>query len=583
MPKTPNLGLYLTDETDTEKYFRTYRTEMSGTQSDSNMNLIDKAIGTLQLTHASPFNLRGVVYDLKELNTVQNPLLNDTYMVTTKHCFYTWNGEKWFQSSENDQQIKTYVEEWLENHPEYVTTVQDGAVSIDKMSPEAIEALKADAAADAAYQTANYYNLSEIPNAYLTHSFEWLTDGDNISYGQQGMTVTDKYIVLAGNAINAGDLNDTRFYVYVLDKNTYQAADLGSVSNPIFVKCADLVGFPAKFHANNVAWVERDNEIFVFNGGDNQIAAVFDATTFVFKRVDDFGASWDGQTGYDNKTDQWVAVTWHTAELPYLHICIYDHDRHLVREIRNIKRMGVMQSVMFDDGLIYLPQSCTSAYNADMGVAQNILVIDQHGNLVRSWWLKNGENNNARTDAEEIEDMGVIREGVMLIATNGYGFGTNNHKGAKLFEMPYRVQNSVGDLREYDRAFAGDFFDLWSSNNIYRTPVARFGVGTPITNNYFESAYINYVKFGHIVMVKIEGTIVPPTPSGWVKIGTGFPVSRDWTLATNIISDSGKGMLRVKVEKNTGDLYIFPKYMPGVEPATVNIGGSFVYASNASW
>lgn len=476
------------------------------------------------------------------------------------------------------------VEEALARHPDWVTTVEDGAVSIDKLSPGAIESLNT----DAAYQTASYYNLKEIPNAYQVHTFEWLQDGDNISYGQQGMAVTDRYVVLAGNAVNAGDLNDTRFYVYVLDKNTYQAADLGSVSNPIFVKCADLDDFPEKFHANNVAWVERDNEIFVFNGGDNQIAAVFDATTFVFKRVDDFGSSWNGQTGYDNKTDQWVAVTWHTAELPYLHICIYDHDRHLVREIRNIKRMGVMQSVTFDDGLIYLPQSCTSAYNADMGVAQNILVIDQHGNLVRSWWFKNGENNNARTDAEEIEDMGVIRDGVMLIATNGYGFGTNNHKGAKLFEMPYRVQNSVGDLREYDRAFAGDFFRVWNSQSVDRDLVARFGTPDTIQNQYFEITAVNYVKYGHIVMVKVEGFIIPPgeggsMPNDWVKIATGMPISSNWTLATNIISDNGKGMIRVKVEKSTGDLYVFPRFLPNIDPQRLGVGGSFVYNSSETW
>ena len=48
MGTTPNLGLHTTAITETEKTFLQYRTEMAGTDSDSNMNKIDAAIGEIQ-------------------------------------------------------------------------------------------------------------------------------------------------------------------------------------------------------------------------------------------------------------------------------------------------------------------------------------------------------------------------------------------------------------------------------------------------------------------------------------------------------------------------------------------------------
>lgn len=48
MGQTANLGLHLTATDETNKTFLKYRTELSGTNSDSNMNIIDKAVGNAQ-------------------------------------------------------------------------------------------------------------------------------------------------------------------------------------------------------------------------------------------------------------------------------------------------------------------------------------------------------------------------------------------------------------------------------------------------------------------------------------------------------------------------------------------------------
>lgn len=47
MGKTTNLGLHTTATNETSKTFLEYRTELSGTGADSNMNIIDKAYGDM--------------------------------------------------------------------------------------------------------------------------------------------------------------------------------------------------------------------------------------------------------------------------------------------------------------------------------------------------------------------------------------------------------------------------------------------------------------------------------------------------------------------------------------------------------
>jgi hypothetical protein len=44
MPKTPNIGLTLTPESDDQKTFLTFRTELAGDGADSNMLIIDTEI-----------------------------------------------------------------------------------------------------------------------------------------------------------------------------------------------------------------------------------------------------------------------------------------------------------------------------------------------------------------------------------------------------------------------------------------------------------------------------------------------------------------------------------------------------------
>lgn len=48
MSKSPNIGLTLTAESETEKRFMTFRTELSGEKEDSNMMIIDTEFGVLK-------------------------------------------------------------------------------------------------------------------------------------------------------------------------------------------------------------------------------------------------------------------------------------------------------------------------------------------------------------------------------------------------------------------------------------------------------------------------------------------------------------------------------------------------------
>lgn len=124
MAKSPNIGLHLTAINDTDKTFLDYRNELSGTDADSNMMILDKAVGDaqkaiisnkqgsdsrfssidnnisrLQQQLTSPFNFKGTVADMAALNAIKNPAQNDTYYVISEKCRYSWTWSVWQQSS----------------------------------------------------------------------------------------------------------------------------------------------------------------------------------------------------------------------------------------------------------------------------------------------------------------------------------------------------------------------------------------------------------------------------------------------------------------------------------------------------
>lgn len=134
MAKSPKLNLELTSKTETGKKWLDYVEGMSGNTQNSNMMKIDTAIGNLrdavshtsdkisslgeeltgsiadlQKSIASPFQHKGTVESLTELNNISNPKQNDTYYVIGEGSNYTYNGSTWTQSSMKETQYAGQV------------------------------------------------------------------------------------------------------------------------------------------------------------------------------------------------------------------------------------------------------------------------------------------------------------------------------------------------------------------------------------------------------------------------------------------------------------------------------------------
>lgn len=130
MGKTTNLGLHTTATNETSKTFLEYRTEMSGPNNDSNMVMIDAAIGKNKRDIASanaeitsvkqnittmnsdlnskiaevrqrqtmPYTFKGSC-TYAELQSKTNANINDYWYVTDLYYDMAYNGESWEQSS----------------------------------------------------------------------------------------------------------------------------------------------------------------------------------------------------------------------------------------------------------------------------------------------------------------------------------------------------------------------------------------------------------------------------------------------------------------------------------------------------
>lgn len=332
-----------------------------------------------------------------------------------------------------DEEIQTYVEDWLDDHPEATTTVQDGAITYAKLN----ESLASGLVEDNGTYKYDYNELANIPEPkpsipllekptmVLKKSFARLTDSDSYSYGQQGAVVTDSYIVLGMNSL--GTNADKRNLIYILDKTTYEPATL-SVTNPIQLEFTSSTT-PTASHANSIAWDRERGEIYVFTMNGN-IAIVFDDTTFAEKRREVMPTG--GQIGYDNINKQWCFITYASNNSEYSIQIWDDAKQNLIKRVSG-SRIGTTQGVLFHDGLIYLPTSVDSSVTTYGGM-QNIKVLDTESNLMRSWWFASGV---------ELEDIGLINESTMMIACNS---GNN----IALYEMQYRSADSISELDAFD-------------------------------------------------------------------------------------------------------------------------------------
>lgn len=67
--------------------------------ADANYKNLSNRITTVETNQTSPFNFKGAVADMTELEATENPERNDTYFVEGLQCRYTWTGSDWQKSS----------------------------------------------------------------------------------------------------------------------------------------------------------------------------------------------------------------------------------------------------------------------------------------------------------------------------------------------------------------------------------------------------------------------------------------------------------------------------------------------------
>lgn len=332
-----------------------------------------------------------------------------------------------------DGSVEDYINDWLDSHPEATTTVQDGSITSSKLASESVSTTKMQDGAityakiDDALK--NRIDLYESPHAYLKYTEAWITDSSNVEYGQQGMCVTDNYIVLAGSSISP--LN-TKNYIYVLNKETYEPITLNQ-GNPFFIEF-DSSTTPTTSHAGCLAWDKDNGEIYLQTFIDN-IAIVFDDTTLSEKRRETMPDG--GWIGYDNVTKHWCFVSYTNNGTQYL-VKIYDTTKTTLLKTFTVDReININEGVYFNDGLIYIHMSASDDASGGLNIykrPQGILVIDTDGHVIKFWWFNN---------IYEIEGLSVLRDGVMLVASSDLGY-------IRLLEMPYKpTATLIGAVYEH--------------------------------------------------------------------------------------------------------------------------------------
>lgn len=227
MAKSPNIGLHLTAINDTDKTFLDYRNELSGTDADSNMMILDKAVGDaqkaiisnkqgsdsrfssidnnisrLQQQLTSPFNFKGTVADMAALNAIKNPAQNDTYYVISEKCRYSWTWSVWQQSSMEESK---YADELAD---------LKSALTV------------AYALLDTTYNTQYLFNSSAIHGSYYTRQNDTITTINNATYVRYPKISS----LSSGTYSFIGLARGYSFVEYVSDGSLHTFTELGATT-----------------------------------------------------------------------------------------------------------------------------------------------------------------------------------------------------------------------------------------------------------------------------------------------------------------------------------------------------------------
>lgn len=261
---------------------------------------------------------------------------------------------------------------------------------------------------------------------------------DDVTYYQNGCCVTNDNIVFArSTADNRG------LCLYVINKNTYAPAVITGKTNPVII---DLSNMPfSTAHSNSAAFVEDQNEIHIKANYSYEI--IIDAESFDVKRTEELPyTGYCAAYGYDPINNQWAYICYNDA-MPGADkfiVRIHDENDTLINEFE-LDRVSTCQDATFYDGLIILAlteqgeaNSYQDRYNANFEGAQNIIIFDTEGNILRSWWYSD--------DYVEFEGVSIITDGRAIVATKH----TDENNNLCIYALPYKHINDTMNLREYD-------------------------------------------------------------------------------------------------------------------------------------
>lgn len=313
------------------------------------------------------------------------------------------------------------IDAWLDDHPEATTTVEDGSITVSKLHSSARSSLeKGEALADSGV----LYQLTAIPQP---------EDANDGAYYLGGCAVTNDSIVFA-----MATSGNTKAALYAIDKDDYSEV----TSTPVAIDSTDI----SAPHCNSMTYVPSTNELWV--KADYYKYIVIDGTTLQKKRLENIPyPGYCAASSFDPVTEQWVYICYNDvlAQADAFEVHIHDKNGNVVRDF-SIDRVSTAQDCTYYDGFILLElteqgqaSSYQSEYNANMKGAQNILVFDDYGNILRSWWYSK--------DYKEMEGISILTDGRAVVSTKQKDDDDNQI----VYVLPYKNINDTMALREYDK------------------------------------------------------------------------------------------------------------------------------------
>lgn len=374
--------------------------------------------------------------------------------------------------------------------------------------------------------------LLDNPSAFLKHTHAWFVHNEK-TLAQQGLCITNNYIVLAHSSISPNENEEN--CLYVLDKDTFEPAEL-SGGNPIYYSF-DETTTPTLSHATNIFFDESENEVYLM-AASSLPCIVYNADTFVQKRVEErhHNPSW---FAHDNVTEKWVEMWYTTTSYTFY---IYDSDKTTLSKTFNISAdTNILQGLLFHDGLIYASSTLANSKTTEniYKRSQEILVVNLNGEIVKDWWLKG---------IYEIEGVDFIDEDTLLLSSSSNGYG-------HVFMVPIRSNPGVNSGTEKLFSLSGGF-----------DSVPTFGIEKLFKENVFEeysiasSEYVQtdgyFERLGSKAIVYINTVTGVPSKARTVicTIPDNFLPRK--TVESDFLTPDGE-ILRLYLNANTKELSIY--------------------------